>query len=594
MMVLAGPGSGKTSVIVHRTEYLITQGKVPPSHILVVTFSRAAAREMRDRFLQHVGKKQTEVTFGTFHGVFYGILKAAYHLGPENILSEKEKLEILQKIILHRSPDQASEHDFLEEISREIGSVKGNNIDIGHYYSQSCPDEVFRQIFSDYRKEMNARRKLDFDDMILFCYELFRKREDILKAWQNKFRYILVDEFQDINQLQYEVVRLLALPENNLFVVGDDDQSIYHFRGARPEIMLNFKKDYPRAETVLLDVNYRCTGSVLECASRVIRNNRERYSKKLKTENQAGSRVLSLSFADPPEEYRYLIDKIRKHTSDGGSYSDIAVLFRTNQEAEGLIQALAGYQIPFVMREQLPSLFRHWICRDLLAYLHLAAGEKDRKYLLNIMNRPNRYISREAVSGGSATLGSLMAYYSDKDWMIDRLVTLQNHLRIIGRLNPFAAVNFIRKTVGYEDYLHDYAIYRKIKPEDLFDMLDRIHESTKGCESLAAWEAHISEYERILEEQQKHQEELPDGVVLSTLHRVKGLEYKKVFIINVNEGTIPYRKAVLPAALEEERRLFYVGMTRASEDLTLCWVTREHDRKREPSRFLTEAALMAP
>ena len=592
MMVLAGPGSGKTSVIVHRTEYLINEGKVPPSRILVVTFSRAAAREMRERFLKHIGRTQTEVTFGTFHGIFYGILKQAYHLGPANILSEKEKYGILHEIIMNRCPELAGERDFIEEISNEIGNVKGGRIDLQHYYSACCPDEVFRNIYSDYRKKMNEMRKLDFDDMILFCYELFKKRPDVLSAWQKKFKYILVDEFQDINQLQYEVVRMLALPENNLFVVGDDDQSIYHFRGARPEIMLNFKKDYPDTSVVLLDINYRCTGSVLDLSSRVIRHNRSRYSKKLRTENLPGMKVKCLEFQNPPEEYQYLIDAIRKKVEEGLDYSDIAILFRTNQEAEGLVQKLAEYQIPFCMKEQLPNLFSHWICKDMLSYLHLAAGEQDRKYLIQIMNRPNRYISREAVAGRNASLRSLFAFYSDKEWMMDRLITLQNHLRIIKTLNPFAAINFIRKSVGYEDYLQDYAIYRKIKQEELFETLDRIQESAQGFKTLDEWEAHIEEYTQLLQQQAQQQEQQAYGVVLSTLHRVKGLEYPSVYIINVNEGVIPFRKAVLPEALEEERRLLYVGMTRASRELTMCYVKRQYEKTMEPSRFLREAGLL--
>ena len=247
MMVLAGPGSGKTSVIVERTSYMISEGKIPPSSVLVVTFSRAAAKEMKERFLTFTEQQYTPVTFGTFHGVFYGILKHAYGFTAANILSEEEKSGILKELTLNYGGELAEEGDFTEEIAKEISVVKGNRISLEHYYSSCCPDEVFRQIYQGYRQICQEKRKLDFDDMLLYCYELFDKRKDILAAWQNKFQYILVDEFQDINQLQYDIVRMLALPRNNLFIVGDDDQSIYHFRGARPEIMLNFTRDYPEA-----------------------------------------------------------------------------------------------------------------------------------------------------------------------------------------------------------------------------------------------------------------------------------------------------------------------------------------------------------
>ncbi|MFR8353489.1 MAG: ATP-dependent helicase, partial [Blautia obeum] len=220
MMVLAGPGSGKTSVIVERTAYMINEGGISPSNILVVTFSRAAAKEMKERFLSFTGQQYTPVTFGTFHGVFYGILKQAYGFTAANILSDEEKFGILRELTLNYGGDLAEEGDFPEEIAREISVVKGNKIALEHYYSSCCPDEVFRQIYQGYREACQSRRKLDFDDMILYCYELFVQRKDILEAWQKKFQYILVDEFQDINQLQYDIVRMLAKPQNNLFIVG--------------------------------------------------------------------------------------------------------------------------------------------------------------------------------------------------------------------------------------------------------------------------------------------------------------------------------------------------------------------------------------
>ena len=327
MMVLAGPGSGKTSVIVERTAYLIAQGKIPASSILVVTFSKAAALEMKDRFLKFIGEERSGVTFGTFHGVFYGILKQAYGLGAGNILSEEEKHEILKELAFLYSEELAQEGDFLDEVAKEISVVKGNCISLEHYYSSCCPDEVFRQIYTGYRKRLKERRKLDFDDMLLYCYELFRERADILNAWRQKFRYILVDEFQDINRLQYDIVRMLAAPDDNLFIVGDDDQSIYHFRGARPEIMLNFTKDYPKAETVLLDVNYRCSSNILGTAVKVIDCNRKRFKKKLSTPNEEGDVVCCLEFDNPREEYMSVVQELKARLDEGERIEDTAILF---------------------------------------------------------------------------------------------------------------------------------------------------------------------------------------------------------------------------------------------------------------------------
>ena len=591
MMVLAGPGSGKTSVIVERTAYMINEGKISASSILVVTFSRAAAVEMKERFLKFVNRDRSEVTFGTFHGIFYGILKAAYNLNASNILSEEEKYSILREMTEKFGQEMEQEGDFLEEIAKEISVVKGNCISLEHYYASCCSDQVFREIYNGYKNALRTRRKLDFDDMILCCYELFSQRPDILKAWQKKFVYILVDEFQDINSLQYKILQMLAAPANNLFIVGDDDQSIYHFRGARPEIMLNFTRDYPGAETVLLDVNYRCSGNILKTAMNVIDCNKKRFRKKLTTPNDVGMPVTCKVFDNPREEAVCVAAALKKRLEKGEKLENTAILLRTNQEAESLITALMEYQIPFTMKEQLPNLYRHWICRNLLAYLHMAAGDRSRKNFLELMNRPNRYISRDALKNSQISFHDLREYYKDKDWMCDRITTLETHLRILGTLSPFAAVNFIRKGMGYEEYLREYAQFRRLKPEELLEILDRIHESTRGMKNLKQWEDYIEDYTEKLNEQAKRQRDRKEGVTVSTLHAVKGLEYDIVYILNVNEGSIPYRKAVLAEAVEEERRLFYVGMTRARKKLVLAYVNRQYEKEREPSRFLEETGL---
>ena len=591
MMVLAGPGSGKTSVIVERTAYMINEGKISASSILVVTFSRAAAVEMKERFLKFVNRDRSEVTFGTFHGIFYGILKAAYNLNASNILSEEEKYSILREMTEKYGQEMEQEGDFLEEIAKEISVVKGNCISLEHYYASCCSDEIFREIYNGYKDALRTRRKLDFDDMILCCYELFSQRPDILKAWQKKFVYILVDEFQDINSLQYKILQMLAAPANNLFIVGDDDQSIYHFRGARPEIMLNFTRDYPGAETVLLDVNYRCSGNILKTAMNVINCNKKRFRKKLTTPNDVGMPVTCKVFDNPREEAVCVAAALKKRLEKGEKLENTAILLRTNQEAESLITALMEYQIPFTMKEQLPNLYRHWICRNLLAYLHMAAGDRSRKNFLELMNRPNRYISRDALKNSQISFHDLREYYKDKDWMCDRITTLETHLRILGTLSPFAAVNFIRKGMGYEEYLREYAQFRRLKPEELLEILDRIHESTRGMKNLKQWEDYIEDYTEKLNEQAKRQRDRKEGVTVSTLHAVKGLEYDIVYILNVNEGSIPYRKAVLAEAVEEERRLFYVGMTRARRKLVLAYVNRQYEKEREPSRFLEETGL---
>lgn len=284
MMLLAGPGSGKTTTITRRVANLIKEYQVTPSSILVVTFTKAAAREMKERFLRLCEKEgmtgpYREVTFGTFHGIFYGILRHAYRLSEKNILGEEKKYDILKEIVYRQRMRIDDEKEFFEGLVQEISIVKNGRMPIEHYYSANCPDDTFRKIYHSYVEACRQSRLLDFDDMLLYCYDLLTNRKDILAGWQSKFRYVLVDEFQDINQLQYDIVKLLAAPQNNLFIVGDDDQSIYAFRGARPEIMLHFPKDFPNAGTELLACNYRSTKAIVEASKKVIGKNKNRYPK---------------------------------------------------------------------------------------------------------------------------------------------------------------------------------------------------------------------------------------------------------------------------------------------------------------------------
>lgn len=585
-MVIAGPGAGKTATITARVVHLIQDFKVTPSSILVATFTKAAAKEMKERFLCRMDSGGREVTFGTFHGIFFGILKQAYRIDGRNILSEEEKYELIREIISHIEVTIEDEGDFITSLIQEIGTVKNNRIELEHYYSASCADEIFRDVYSRYTKMLKSRRKLDFDDMMVYCYELFKKRPDVLARWQDKFRYILVDEFQDINKIQYDIVKMLSAPQDNLFVVGDDDQSIYRFRGARPEIMLQFPKDYPKAVTIILEHNYRCTKNILEGAQVVIRNNKVRYQKDLATNNVLGDEIEVKTFATQKEEALYLIKKIQEYHTIGCDFNDIAVLFRTNMGSRLVVNTLMEYQIPFVLKDKLPDLFEHWIAKNIISYLKFALGPKLRRDFLMIMNRPNRYITREAIYEKEVSFERLYQYYEDKNWMCERLEVFEAQLGQIAKMPPFAAISYIRHAIGYEKYLEDYAQFRKIKVDELYELLNELQESAKPFKTAEEWFDFILKYRKDLERQNQEQRENGEGVTVATLHGAKGLEYKKVFILDVNEGMIPYHKATLEESIEEERRLFYVGMTRAKENLHIYHAKKRFEKQLEPSRFL--------
>ena len=587
-MVLAGPGSGKTLTITKRIEYLIGKHHVSPEEILVITFTKAASIEMKERFVRLCGQKAGPVTFGTFHGIYYGILKWAYRMNASNILSEEQKYQLLKQVIGRMEIDIDDEKDFLQGIAGEIGNIKNNQIPLAEYESLNCSEEVFREIFEQYEKERKRLKKIDFDDMLVLVYELFKKRPDILSMWQRKFRYILIDEFQDINQVQYDVIRMLAAPENNLFIVGDDDQSIYRFRGAGPDIMLGFKKDYPDTKEILLDVNYRSTKAIVNGAARVIRHNVNRYPKQIITTNEQGETVHIQEVRHPIEESKYVVSQIQEAKKRGIPSSEIAVLFRTNVEARALAETFMEYNMPFRMKERMPNLYEHFIAQDLTTYLKMALGDRSRKSFLAIMNRPNRYIGRDSVEGTTISFESLRKFYCDKDWMLDRIDQLEVDFRILKNMAPYGAIQYIRKHIGYDEFLKEYAAFRKINMEDLKEVLREIEERAKAFRTIEEWFTHIEEYSEELKRQSQQKETDPEAITFMTMHGSKGLEFDLVFIIGANETITPYKKAETKEEVEEERRMFYVAMTRARKKLIISYTKERNGKSMAQSRFVGE------
>lgn len=593
-MVLAGPGSGKTLTIAKRIEYLIMKHKVRPEEILVITFTKYAAWEMKNRTRSICGPSSYAVTFGTFHGIYYGILKWAYRLNQSNLLSDEEKYRILREILpgidWDQEPEADEEKDYLQELAIEIGNVKNNCMDIEEYEPVKYTTEKFRKLYRTYEETKKKYRKIDFEDMLIQCRDLFMKRPDILKKWQEKFQYILVDEFQDVNQAQYDVVRMLAAPQDNLFVVGDDDQSVYGFRGAKPGIMKEFMKDYPKARQILLDVNYRSSGYIVKGALRVIGNNKIRFEKKIEAFREPDETVHVQEVKDPVQEAEYVLERIREYREKGVSYTEMAVLYRTNVDARAMSELMTEYQIPFVMKEHLNNIYEHFIALDMISYLRLSQGEYDRKYFLQIANRPNRYLTRESMKTGNVSYESLRRYYRDKDWMVDRIDQLEWDMKMICDKTPYAAIQYIRKRMGYDEFLKEYAAYRKISSEDLFAVLEEIWQNSKGYGTIKEWFEHIESYGKMLKEQNKKNGE-KEGVNLMTMHAAKGLEFDTVFVIETNEGSCPYKKATADEEIEEERRLFYVAMTRAKRKLVISYVKEKNGKDLLPSRFVSELLL---
>lgn len=588
MMVLAGSGSGKTTVITQRINNLIEEHNVNPSNILVVTFTKAAANEMQGRFNRLSGDKNLPVSFGTFHAVFFKILKYAYNYSASNIIRDETRYEYIREIVEKYELEYEDEKEFMSSILSEISVVKGDMIDINTYYSVNCPNDVFRKIFARYEDRLRRANKVDFDDMLVMCYELLSKREDILKAWQNKYKYILVDEFQDINKVQYEVVKLLARPRNNIFIVGDDDQSIYRFRGARPEIMLNFEKDFEGCKRVLLQVNYRSTKNIVDAAANVIKHNKARFDKDIVTEKEEGAKVDVALLKTHIDENKYIINLIRKYIEKGYKFSDIAVICRTNIGPRSLVQKLMEYNVPFRMKDSMPNIYEHWVTKNILSYIKIALGDRSRGEFMNIMNKPNRYISRTAIPDSEINFDELTKMYSDKEWMVDRICKLEYDIGMIKRMSPYAAINYICKSVGYDDYIKEYSEYRKINPQEFFNIIEELKESAKEIKTFTEWFSYIEEYTKELNRQFKEKDKSVDCIEVLTMHSSKGLEYEVVILPDANDGITPHSKAVLDEDIEEERRLFYVACTRAKEYLHICSVSELYGKNSETSMFVHE------
>ena len=585
-MVLAGPGSGKTTVIINRIQYLI-EHQVRPEHILVITFTRAAARQMQERFQTLTAGASYHVTFGTFHAVFFQILKHAYGYTGENIIREEERYRIVTDLARSMHMETGDLKEWAADALAEISRVKTEQIPIEYYYSSSTPETVFRQIYAGYAREMERLRKIDFDDMSVYTLELLRRRRDILHAWRDHFPYILVDEFQDIDQIQYRIVRMLAGPRNNLFIVGDDDQSIYRFRGSRPDIMLGFPKDYPDARILYLEENYRSGPAIVASSLAVISENRKRYAKALRSMVQGEHPVEVMECADMETQMLCLVKAVKKSLAEGTAPGEIAVLTRTNTEGRQPWQKLTEFQIPCRIKDAAPLLWDHWIAGDFIAYLRLSGNTMQREDFLRVCNRPNRYITRKSVYAKEITFEGLRAWYRDQEWMAAYLDRLEDLIKSIKAMRPYAAINYIRKAGGYDRFLEEYARKRRIDGFELIQIADEIQDSSKGCESLAAWMQTIEAFRQKREEEKRqHMESDAKNVTIATLHSAKGLEFTEVFLINVNEEIIPYRKAVMEQEIEEERRLFYVGMTRAKQKLHLYYVRERYHRKMQPSRFL--------
>lgn len=591
-MVLAGPGSGKTTVITHRIKNLIEKAEVRPENILVVTFTKAAAISMQKRFstLMNGGKGQL-VTFGTFHSVFYKILRKSRRYEATEILSERQKTDYIREIIGRYGISSNDISELSQNIINDIGNIKGNMLNAQEYEPSCCKKEDFIKVYNAYNLELKKDGKMDFDDILRECYLLLCENHTILEQWRELYKYILIDEFQDINRIQMNIIELLASPLNNIFVVGDDDQSIYGFRGARPEIMIEFKDYYPEAELIVLDVNYRSTQSIINVAGRVIENNKTRLDKCAHANNNNKDFQPDIrKFRNQVEELKFVVSKIKEYENQGISLSEMAILVRNNSQIQEISSFLKNRKIEAESGKHRSNIYNGMVAKDILSYVRGALkfdGTYFNEDLIYVLNKPQRYISRQVVLSVNMNISAVRRIYSKNN--IDSFLF---HIEMIRKLPPQAALSYIRKGAGYEEYLRLYAIENNIPMSGLLKQLEQLVQECSKFNTLEQWINSIDSAQNSEGQNFGKKSSVEGGtnnrINIMTMHGSKGLEFKAVFIVDANQGIIPTSKALRERDFEEERRLFYVAITRAIDYLNIYAVEERLGCPIEVSMFVEE------
>lgn len=599
-MVLAGPGSGKTRIISQRIVSMVLDHDIPPTRILAISFTKASSLEMKKRTLAY-GRddRLNKVSFGTFHSSFFRILRRYAGVSLEDLLLDQDRFKLARSILKYLKISNYNDDDVLDLLN-EISLVKNELVDYRDYDSQSFEQEIFQKAYRLYEDEKKRHGKIDFDDMLIQAYDLLNNDPAILSIVRQVFKYILIDEFQDINRVQFELIRLIAGQENNLFVVGDEDQSIYGFRGARPDFMLEFDQYFPSARHILLDTNYRSSKDIVDLSLGLIKKNKKRHPKDLKAFSKDPARISYIYPKDTDDEARLVADQIfdRVGSQKGADYGDFAVIYRTNRQARAFVDAFMDKRIPFILKDAPKTIYDHWVSLDIIAYLRIAMEIGSGGDWARVINKPFRYISKKSLAKAEASMDFLDCLLNDediKDFQKKNLEDLYIDLNYVRGLSPQYSISYIRTTLDYDRYILDYCHERRIKSQQIVEILDELEAAAGPYRTILDFFKHI---DQVREEVKKNADKTAGsslatsadkGVVLTTMHSSKGLEFDNVYIVGVNEGIVPYQLGDdSKLDIEEERRLLYVAITRAKRVLVISSPLKRFGKKIGQSQFLKE------
>lgn len=585
MMVLAGPGSGKTAVITARAALLSERAR----GILVITYSKAAAVEMERRY-ERSASAGFAPTFGTFHSAFFRMLRRKKGYSTEQILADGERRSVVRGFLVEMNYEPDDET--LSSLLSEMSLVRNELHDLKNYYSKTIGADDFIAVCEHFEKYKREKNKIDFDDMLCHTFEMLKTDAVQLNYWREKYPFIMIDEFQDINRVQYEAVKLLAAPDNNLFIVGDDDQSIYRFRGSRPEFLLNFPKDFPETSKVTLDTNYRSTDEIINYSNDLISSNKSRYNKKIRGTGRSGKPPVFLTFDDQNHEAAQIAARIRDLIKNGANPDEIAVAFRLNIQARAFADAFLNMHIPYKSRDEMPTVYEHWLAEDLFAYMRVARRLELRQKTGfdpnagRIINKPFRFVSKAFLQAAKRDDKDIFtAYKRDESLHIATKSTIEqlhSDLIRLAKHTPTDQIRYIRANIGYNGHIIDTCEYRKLNPAGLFEIADELQDAAKSFKNAQDFIAHAKN----VADASKTRSKTGHCCTLTTLHSAKGLEFERVFIAGVVEEVLPYIRSKTDAEIEEERRLFYVGATRAKTELYISTIKTRYDKPMKPSRFL--------
>lgn len=597
LLILAGAGSGKTRVLTYRVAYLINEENIDPYNVLAITFTNKAAKEMKDRIIGILGSKALGIQISTFHSLGVLIIKENYEkAGYKNnftILDSDDSLTLIKKILKELNLDPKMYNP--KAIRNQISGTKNQLLTSKEYekYAMTDFEKVVFKVYQKYEDKLLVNNSLDFDDLLMLPIKIFRKYPEVLKHYQERFKYILIDEYQDTNEAQYTFVKMLSAKYKNICVVGDNDQSIYSFRGANYHNILNFEKDYPNCKVIMLEKNYRSTKTILNAANDVIKNNKERKEKNLWTDNELGNKIKYHRALDEKDEAFYVLQEIKKLIDQGIKLNDIAVLYRTNAQSRNIEEALLRESIPYRVIGSFYFYNRKEI-KDLISYLKVIYNSNDDISLLRIINVPKRGIGDKTIQNLTEKANSLNtslfeAIDSGKELLFKQTI---NELKEISEKSSLTElIDQILNKSGIKNELeNEKSIEADIRLENLeeFKTITRNYEENKGIASLDEFLNEISLVSDVEEYRNRD-----DVITLMTIHSAKGLEFNNVFLIGMEEGIFPHQAAFFDNnELEEERRLCYVAITRAKEKLYIVNAKRRTlygiDSVNPPSRFISE------